>query len=248
MDNIGTRNYINNSNIINENENSSDGDTILEKEKEKEKDNHYPQSTFNTISEKERRRFALEYIKVLALYEKGQKGQQINISDIMEEYEIPKELIEGKKIESESIHDNSEIESNIEIKEEKIDFDNDIQPIPTINHEMKIIIFLSKPKIIGFDGKLGLFYISPTPIGKDGGGYSIIVKNPENMKVVFRIKIIEIITCVRKSEKSLYLQNFGTKILTKTNHELIFKNGEECSLVYQGIVYLINNKEDDVFY
>ena len=45
---------------------------------------------------------------------------------------------------------------------------------------MKIVIYLSKSKIIIFDGKLGLFYISPTQIGKDGG-YNIIVKNPENM-------------------------------------------------------------------
>ena len=45
---------------------------------------------------------------------------------------------------------------------------------------MKIVIYLSKSKIIIFDGKLELFYISPTQIGKDGG-YNIIVKNPENM-------------------------------------------------------------------
>ena len=67
-----------------------------------------------------------------------------------------------------------------ENKEENIDFNNDIQPTPSLNHEMKIVIYLSKSKIIIFDGKLGLFYISPTQIGKDGG-YNIIVKNPENM-------------------------------------------------------------------
>ena len=248
IDNAGTRNYINNSNIINENSSDNDVDNSnIEKEKEKEKEKDLiPQSSTN-ISEKELRRFALEYIKVLGLYEKGQKGKEINIENIMEEYKIPKEIIEEKKLETESNHENSENDSINDNKEDQVDFDNDIQPMPSLNHEMKIVIYLSKPKIIGFDGKLGLFYLSPTPMGKDGG-YSIIVKNPENMKIIFKIKILEIITCVRKNEKSLYLQNFGTKILSKNNHELIFKNGDECSFVYQGIIYLMNNKEDDVFY
>ena len=247
IDNAGTRNYINNSNIINENSSDNDIDNSnIEKEKEKEKEKDLiPQSSTN-ISEKELRRFALEYIKVIGLYEKGQKGIEINIENIMEEYEIPKEIIEEKKIEVES-SENSEIESINDNKDDQIDFDNDIQPMPTLNHEMKIVIYLSKPKIIGFDGKLGLFYLSLTPMGKDGG-YNLIVKNPENMKIIFKIKILEIITCVRKNEKSIYFQNFGTKILSKNNHELIFKNGDECSYVYQGITYLMNNKEDDVFY
>ena len=168
----------------------------------------------------------------------------------MEEYEIPKEIFEEKKIENDISNinqENSDIDSNNENKEEQIDFDNDIQPTPTLNHEMKVVIYLSKPKIIGFDGKLGLFYISPTQMIKDGG-YNIIVKNPENMKVIFKIKIMELITCVRKNEKSLYFQTFGTKILTKTSHEMAFKNGEDCTLVYQGIIYLMNNKEDTPFY
>ena len=248
IDNAGTRNYINNSNIINENSSDNDIDNSnVEKEKEKEKELIPQSSTY--ISEKELRRYAIEYIKVLGLYEKSQKGKEINIENIMEEYEIPKELIEEKKLETDSNlnHENSEIDSINDNKDEQIDFDNDIQPIPSLNHEMKIVVYLSKPKIIGFDGKLGVFYLSPTPMGKDGG-YSLIVKNPENMKIIFKIKILEIITCVRKNEKSLYLQNFGTKILTKNNHEFIFKSEDECSFVYQGILYLINNKEDDVFY
>ena len=250
IDNMGTRNYINNSNIINENSSDNDADNSnIEKEKEKEKEKTkelIPQSSTN-ISEKELRRFALEYIKVLGIYEKGQKGKEINIENIMEEYEIPKDIIEEKKIEAESNHENSELDSINDNKEDQIDFDNDIQPMPSLNHEMKIVIYLSKPKIIGFDGKLGLFYLSPTPMGKDGG-YNLIVKNPENMKIIFKIKILEIITCIRKNEKSLYLQNFGIKILSKNNHELIFKDRDECSFVYQGIIYLMNNKEDDIFY
>jgi len=243
IDITGTRNYINNSNIINEN--SSDNDIEISN-LEKEKD--IPQSS-NNLSEKELRRFTLEYIKVLGIYEKKKIGQEIKIKEIMEEYEIPKEIFEEKK--NEIINqENSDLDSINENKEcniENIDFDNDIQPTPSLSHEMKIVIYLSKPQIIGFNGKLGLFYISPTQMGKDGG-YNIIVKNPENMQVIFKIKIIELITCVRKNEKTIYIQNFGTKVLSKTNHEITFKNGEDCSLVYQGIVYLMNNKEDDAFY
>ena len=237
------KNYIDNEKIINEN--SSDND-VENSEKEIEV---FAKTSKNNINEKEIRRFTIEYIKVIGIYEKGNKGQEININDILEEYEIPKEIIEEKKEGNDSIlnNENFEIYSNNDIKEENNDFDNDIQPIPHLNHEMKIIIYLSKPKIIGFDGKLGLFYISPIPLGKDGG-FNIIIKNPENMKIIYKIKIIEIITCTRRGEKSIYLQNFGTKILTKTSHEMTFRKGEDCSLVYQGIIYLMNNKEDDIFY
>ena len=245
---IGTRNYINNSNIINENSSDNDVDNSnFEKEKEKEKEKDIPQ-TNNYISEKELRRFTLEYIKVLSIYEKGKK--EINIKEIMEEYEIPKEIFEEKKNENDISNlnqENSDIDSINDNKEEKIDFDNDIQPTPTLNHEMKVVIYLSKPKIIGFDGKLGLFYISPTQMNKDGG-YNIIVKNPENMKIIFKIKIMELISCARKNEKSLYIQTFGTKVLTKTSHEMSFKKEDDCTLVYQGIIYLMNNKEEDSFY
>lgn len=249
-DNKGARNYINNSNIINEN--SSDNDlenSNLEKEKEEEK-KFVPSSSNVNISEKEFRRFTLEYIKVLSIFKKGKKGQEININEILDEYNIPKELIEEKKIEVENninVYDNSDLDSMNENKEDKIDFDNDIQPLPSLNHEMKIVIYLSKPKIIGFNGKLGLFYISPTPVDKNNG-YNIVVKNPEDMKVIFKIKIIELITCIRKNEKTLYLQNFGTKILSKTNNEMTFKSAEDCFLVHQGITFLMNNKEDDTFY
>lgn len=232
----GAKGLINNSNIISEF--SSDNDI-----ENSNLDKEIPQKETNEITEKELRRFTLEYIKVLGIFEKGMKGKKINITEIMEEYEIPNKVIEEKKAIEPDLIQNSEIND----KEEKIDFDNDIQPLPTMNYDMKIIIYLSKPKIIGFDGKLGLFYVTPSPVEK-GTGYSIVVKNPENMKIIFKIKILEIITCVRKGEKSLYLQNFGTKVLSKANHELIFKNGEECSLVHQGIFYLMNNKDDDIFY
>ncbi len=251
-DNKGARNYINNSNIINENSSDNDLDNSnLEKEKEKEEEKNFVPSSSNVnISEKEFRRFTLEYIKVLSIFKKGKKGQEININEILDEYNIPKELIEEKKIEVENninVYDNSDLDSMNENKEDKIDFDNDIQPLPSLNHEMKIVIYLSKPKIIGFNGKLGLFYISPTPVDKNNG-YNIVVKNPEDMKVIFKIKIIELITCIRKNEKTLYLQNFGTKILSKTNNEMTFKSGEDCFLVHQGITFLMNNKEDDTFY
>lgn len=234
-------NYINNSNIINENSSDNDIDNSnLEKET-------IPQAN-NNICEKELRRFTNEYIKVLSIYDKGKTGEEVNIKEILDEYEIPKEIIENKLEETKLNNDgNTEVDSYIDNKDEKIDFDNDIQPIPSMNQEMKMVIYLSKPKIIGFDGKLGLFYITPTPIGKDNG-YNLVVKNPENMKVIFKTKIWELITCMRRNEKSIYIQNFGAQVLTKTSHEITFKNGEECSLVHQGINFLMNNKEDDIFY
>jgi hypothetical protein len=33
----------------------------------------------------------------------------------------------------------------------------------------------------------------------------------------------------------------------KSNHEMYFKNKEDCAMVYQGITYLMNNKEDYLF-
>ena len=251
------KSYINNSNVINEggsdddNENSN-GENVI-----------YPKES-NKLCEKEYRRFTKEYIKVLSLYNKRKLGQEVNIKEIVEEYDLPKEILEFKEKEKErererekekdkvsnlnlNEHENSENYS-YNLNKERIDFDNDIQPLPLINQEMKIVLYLSKPKIIGFDGKLGLFYITPTPMMSKESGYNIMIKNPENMKVIFKLKIIELITCLRRSEKSLEIQNFGTKVLSKSNHEMTFKDGEECSLVHQGINFLMNNKEDEIFY
>jgi len=266
MNNISDENkkpkksYINNSNVINEggsdddNENSNTENVI------------YPKSS-SKLCEKEYRRFTNEYIKVLSLYNKGKIGQEVNIKEIVEEYELPKEILEFKEKEKEKEREKErererekEKVSNLNLNEnensenysynlnrERIDFDNDIQPLPLINQEMKIVLYLSKPKIIGFDGKLGLFYITPTPMNKENG-YNIMIKNPENMKIIFKLKILELITCLRRSEKSLEIQNFGSKVLSKSNHEMTFKDGEECSLVHQGLNFLMNNKEDEIFY
>ena len=118
--------------------------------------------------------------------------------------------------------------------------------MPKLNEEMEHVIYLSKPKIVGFDGKLGLFYISPPPIGKESE-YSLIVKNPENLKIVYKIKLLEIIKC-EKNDNCLSLQNFGNKILMKTNHEMTFKNEEDCKKVHKGINFLMKNKEDYIYY
>ena len=238
---IVTSNYINKSNIINEK--SSDIDFENSNMNENEIDNP------DNLYEREFRRFTLEYIKVLGIYHKEKKGEEVNINEIIEEFKIPREIVEDK-VEEENDNNNNKEQFEIsddETKEDKIDFDNDIQPIPILNQEMKIIIYLSKPKIIGFDGKLGLFYITPPSVGKEAD-FNFIVKNPENMKVIFKIKVLEIITFTKKNENCLIFQNFGNKVLTKTNHEMTFKIKEDCSLVYQGITYLMNNKEDDIFY
>ena len=242
---MGRRKYINNSNVIKEFSSDNDMDNS-----DLDNENNYISKVQNIkMPNKEIRRFTIEYIKVLGLYKKGKKDQALQPKEIMEEFSIPKELIEGKKKDNEInfLVGNSESGSAEENKDEQIDFDNDIQPPPSLNHEMKIVIYLSKPKVIAFNGKLSLFYISPIPVDKNSG-YNIVIKNPQDMKVIFKIKIMEIITCTRKNEKTLYLQNFGTKILSKSNNELTFKNEEECSLVHQGITFLMNNKEDDIFY
>ena len=184
-------------------------------------------------------------MKVLGLYQKEKKEEEINLKEIVKEYKIPKGIIEIEEEEEEEENVKEQIEiTEEESKEEKIDFDNDIQPTPILNQEMTIIIYLSKPKIIGFDGKLGLFYICPPPVGRESD-YYFIVKNPENMKIKFKIKVLEIVTFIKKNENCLFFQNFGNKILAKSNHEMTFKNKEDCSLVHQGITYLMNNKEDD---
>lgn len=233
---VGTSNYINKSNIIKEN--SSDND--IENSNPKENDFH--------LIDPELRRFTLEYIKVLGLYQKDKENEEININEIIDEFKIPREIIEEKVEEEENDNIKKTFEmSEEETKEEKIDFDNDIQPMPILNQEMKIIIYLSKPKVIAFDGKLGLFYLTPPPIGKESD-FNFIIKNPETMKIIFKIKLMEIITFIKKNENCLLLQNFGNKVLVKTNHEMAFKNKEDCAMVHQGITFLMNNKEDDMFY
>ena len=238
----GRKKYINNSNVINEKSSDNDMDNS---DTEKEKD--FSQLTKDyKMPDKGLRRFTIEYIKVLGLYMKGKKDKALEPKEIMNEFNIPKELIEGKKVEKIFYGDNSDIDS-IKDTEEKIDFDNDIQPPPSLNHEMKIVIYLSKPKIIVFNGNLSLFYISPVPVDKNAG-YNIVVKNTKDKNDIFKIKIMELISCKRKNEKTIFIQNFGTKILSKTKNEMTFKNEEECSLVHQGITFLMNNKEEDIFY
>ena len=237
----GTNNY-SYENIINEKSSENDFDNSNLNE------NDFHLNDPNNLYERELYRFKLEYIKVLGLYQNDKKEDEINIKEIVKEYKISG-IIDDKLEEEEenkNIKEEEEEISEEEYKEDKIDFDNDIQPMPILNQEMKIIIYLSKPKIVGFDGKLGLFYITPPPIGKETDFY-LIIKNPETMKIIFKVKLLEIITCFKKNENSLLIQNFGNKILTKSNHEMYFKNKEDCSMVYQGITYLMNNKEDYLF-
>ena len=88
------KSYINNSNVINEggsdddNENSN-GENVI-----------YPKES-NKLCEKEYRRFTKEYIKVLSLYNKRKLGQEVNIKEIVEEYDLPKEILEFKEKEKE---------------------------------------------------------------------------------------------------------------------------------------------------
>ena len=238
----GTNNY-SYENIINEKSSENDFDNSNLNE------NDFHLNDPNNLYERELYRFKLEYIKVLGLYQNDKKEDEINIKEKVKEYKISG-IIDDKLEEEEenkNIKEEEEEISEEENKEDKIDFDNDIQPMPILNQEMKIIIYLSKPKIVGFDGKLGLFYITPPPIGKETDFY-LIIKNPETMKIIFKVKLLEIITCFKKNENSLLIQNFGNKILTKSNHEMYFKNKEDCSMVYQGITYLMNNKNDYLFY
>ena len=237
----GKNNYILDENIINEK--SSDNDFDYSNLNE----NDFHLNDPNSLYEREFHRFKIEYIKVLGLYQNEKSNDEININEIVKEYKIPGILMDiNIEEENKNIKEEEEILED-EYKEDKIDFDNDIQPMPILNQEMKIIIYLSKPKIVGFDGKLGLFYITPPPIGKETDFY-LIIKNPETMKIIFKVKLLEIITCFKKNENSLLIQNFGNKILTKSNHEMYFKNKEDCSMVYQGITYLMNNKDDYLFY
>ena len=233
--------YINYESVINEKSSDNDYDNSNTDE------NDFHLNDPRNLYEREFRRFTIEYIKVLGLYQKEKKEDEINLKEIVKEYKIPKGIIEIEESEEEeNIKEQIEITEE-ESKEEKIDFDNDIQPMPSLNQEMKIIIYLSKPKIVVFDGKLGLFYISPPPVGKESE-YYFIVKNPENMKIIFKIKLLEIVTCFKKNENSLLFQHFSNKVLIKTNHEMNFKNKEECSMIHQGITYLMNNKDDDMLY
>jgi hypothetical protein len=187
----GKNNYILDENIINEK--SSDNDFDYSNLNE----NDFHLNDPNSLYEREFHRFKIEYIKVLGLYQNEKSNDEININEIVKEYKIPGILMDiNIEEENKNIKEEEEILED-EYKEDKIDFDNDIQPMPSLNQEMKIIIYLSKPKIVGFDGKLGLFYVTPPPIGKESDFY-LIIKNPENMKLLFKIKLMEIITCLKK--------------------------------------------------
>ena len=124
---IVTSNYINKSNIINEK--SSDNDLENSNMNENEIDEQ------SNLYEREFRRFTLEYIKVLGIYHKEKKGEEVNINEIIEEFKIPREIVE-EKIEEENDNNKEQFEiSDDETKEDKIDFDNDIQPIPILNQK-----------------------------------------------------------------------------------------------------------------
>ena len=179
----GKNNYILDENIINEK--SSDNDFDYSNLNE----NDFHLNDPNSLYEREFHRFKIEYIKVLGLYQNEKSNDEININEIVKEYKIPGILMDiNIEEENKNIKEEEEILED-EYKEDKIDFDNDIQPMPSLNQEMKIIIYLSKPKIVGFDGKLGLFYVTPPPIGRESDFY-LIIKNPENMKLLFKIHLM----------------------------------------------------------
>ena len=84
----GASNYINKSNIINEK--SSDNDF------ENSNMDDFHLNDPGNLYEREFRRFTLEYIKVLGIYHKEKKGEEVNINEIIEEFKIPREIVEEK--------------------------------------------------------------------------------------------------------------------------------------------------------
>ena len=130
----GTNNY-SYENIINEKSSENDFDNSNLNE------NDFHLNDPNNLYERELYRFKLEYIKVLGLYQNDKKEDEINIKEIVKEYKISG-IIDDKLEEEEenkNIKEEEEEISEEEYKEDKIDFDNDIQPMPILNQEMKMI-------------------------------------------------------------------------------------------------------------
>lgn len=237
-------NFNQNSEVINENSLDNENSFSINPGENIINNNSFNNKLQNQSPFNEHRRLLFEYIKVLGIQKNG-LGLQINIKEIAEKNKIPKEFLKPKEI---LINNSKRFTSGSVLSEtitdeissyNRIDFDNDIQQPPILDKEMEILIFLSKPKIICFNGKLGLFFISPAT---DGNGFLINIKNPETMKNIFKIKIIEVITCTKKGEKSLIIQNYGNQVLTKNIQELTFKDKEECSAIHEGITYLMISK------
>ena len=216
------------SNNFNNQKDSEDSDSKID----------YVSQEEDPYQNKDLRRMTIEYIKILGIIEAEEEGETINIKEILESNQIPENFV-LEKYEPENVIKNGNSTVIYETEEDKFDFDNDVQSFKTNDPEMKKVIFLMKPKIMCFDGKLGLMYISPI---MGDSGYNLIIKNPENMKGVYKEKIFNLISCNKKNQNTLIIQNFGTKVLTKNNHEMMFKKEEECNEVFEAINYLMKLK------
>lgn len=216
------------SNNFNNQKDSEDSDSKID----------YVSQEEDPYQNKDLRRMTIEYIKILGIIEAEEEGETINIKEILESNQIPENFV-LEKYEPENVIKNGNSTVIYETEEDKFDFDNDVQMFKTNDPEMKKVIFLMKPKIMCFDGKLGLMYISPI---MGDSGYNLIIKNPENMKGVYKEKIFNLISCNKKNQNTLVIQNFGTKVLTKNNHEMMFKKEEECNEIFEAINYLMKLK------
>lgn len=216
------------SNNFNNQKDSEDSDSKID----------YVSQEEDPYQNKDLRRMTIEYIKILGIIEAEEEGETINIKEILESNQIPENFV-LEKYEPENVIKNGNSTVIYETEEDKFDFDNDVQMFKTNDPEMKKVIFLMKPKIMCFDGKLGLMYISPI---MGDSGYNLIIKNPENMKGVYKEKIFNLISCNKKNQNTLIIQNFGTKVLTKNNHEMMFKKEEECNEIFEAINYLMKLK------
>ena len=216
------------SNNFNNQKDSEDSDSKID----------YVSQEEDPYQNKDLRRMTIEYIKILGIIEAEEEGETINIKEILESNQIPENFV-LEKYEPENIIKNGNSTVIYETEEDKFDFDNDVQMFKTNDPENKKVIFLMKPKIMCFDGKLGLMYISPI---MGDSGYNLIIKNPENMKGVYKEKIFNLISCNKKNQNTLIIQNFGTKVLTKNNHEMMFKKEEECNEIFEAINYLMKLK------
>ena len=225
-------------NIVDSASESNNPNNQQDSENSDSKIDYIEQDDEDPYQNKELRRMTVEYIKILGIIDADEDGETININEILKSKQIP-ENFDYEKYEPENVIKNGNSTVIYEEEEDKIDFDNDVQVFKTTDPEMIKAIFLMKPKIMCFDGKLGLLYISPI-LGDNG--YNLIIKNPANMKGVYKEKIFNLISCAKKNKNTLVIENFGTKVLTKNNHEMIFKKEEECNDIFEAINYLMKLK------
>lgn len=174
------------------------------------------------VRRKENRRMSQEFLK--AIYFIDHSHEEMN--KILEEYNLSDSVLISQNSKNNLKDDTYVEEICIDVEgcntEEKFDFDNDVPNEEEQTEQMKMICYLSVPRVVYMKKQLCLMFITP----KDND-FIFTFQNVSSMQKVFTVLLSSVKGCFRKTNNTFSL-HFIQSNFAKGSIDITTKFEEEC--------------------